>query len=188
MIGQLVTAELSIVPEPGHTIPESIVMRSWPHVRVPFRMPEGIARSTSVVVAVNHGRWIVHCPFCPGAQLASEADHRFFCTDCLHVDGPREARGKWLEVRWPNMEILETATAVLAERPADANRNFDPRIESVEDLKDENAEQALANELVELARRGDPKDEVQVARQRKAQTEREKIRRRREARMAKRRA
>jgi hypothetical protein len=85
-----------------------------------------------VIVRANHGRWIVDCPFCLGAQLASPTDRRFLCADCGNVN----ISGKWLRVVWPaNPEAIE---AVLLARPLE-NRNWDSG-ESIADLRRENAE------------------------------------------------
>jgi hypothetical protein len=106
--------------DPAWTYPVLLVRRAWPHQKAPFQMPEGLA-TVSAHAEVNHGRWIVFCPFCAGAQMASAADHRFFCVDCLH-ELPKKCRGKWLPVIWPkNREDIEV---VLLERPGIENRNW----------------------------------------------------------------
>jgi hypothetical protein len=82
------------------------------------------------VVRANHGRWIVDCPFCRGAQLASPTDRRFLCADCGNVN----VGGKWLRVIWPaDPAAIEAALLV---RPLE-NRNWWPG-ESPSDLRREN--------------------------------------------------
>ena len=72
---------------------------------------------------VNHGRWVVDCPFCGSAQLASESDRRFFCAGS---DGcaNHQAGHRFLPVRWPDQaaEIEE----ILLERPQAVNQNWQP--------------------------------------------------------------
>lgn len=72
---------------------------------------------------LNHGRWIVRCPKCPNAELASE---RFRCSEC-------GAAGR---VVWPEDRTeIERLTLV---RPT-VNRNWSPG-ESVALLAAENLE------------------------------------------------
>jgi hypothetical protein len=81
----------------------------------------------TVEVRANHGRWIVLCPVCGGAELASETVHRFVCIDC--GAGP-------FETVWPaDREQIE---AVLMDRPEE-NRNWFPG-ETVDELVAENEE------------------------------------------------
>lgn len=124
---------------PGLTAPEAVVLRAWPLYRTPYAPPKTTARIT-VPVEVNHGRWIVKCPYCAGAQLASREDPRFFCVDCLHEPEPR-AQGKWLGLEWP--ADVEQIEAALDGRP-EANRNWIPG-EAVADLLRENALHGLVS-------------------------------------------
>lgn len=129
------TAEVRYDPQGGgRTAPELLVMAAWPHGKAPFRMPEGLAARVSTMAEVNHSRWIVRCPFCPGAQLASDVDHRMFCVDCLHEGTAAEDR--WIRVVWPDGR--SAAEEHLERRPDPRTRNFDPRSETVKDLIREN--------------------------------------------------
>lgn len=84
-----------------------------------------------VEVRINHGRWIVECPFGDGgAQFASRLDQRFLCSECLN-----NAQG-WRAVLWP--ENAAEIAAALVVRP-ESLRNWVPG-ESVEDLVLENLE------------------------------------------------
>lgn len=66
-------------------------------------MPEGTSTKT-VKAEINHGRWIVRCPNCPGAEMADKEDKRFFCLSC---DNKQEG-GKWLTVKFPrNADKIE---------------------------------------------------------------------------------
>lgn len=81
---------------------------------------------------VDHGRWIVDCPFCPGAARAGWREARFICAECFHVG--TEAEGKFIRVEWPpNVEEIET---VLEARPPQ-RRNWWPT-EEISKLRAEN--------------------------------------------------
>lgn len=83
-------------------------------------LPEGGYTTLGEVEArVNHGRWLVDCPACKGAELASEDG--FICCSC--------GAGRYTVV-WPdNRADIET---VLDSRPV-ANRNWHLG-ETVDDL------------------------------------------------------
>lgn len=107
------------------------VVQQWPR-GVPFVMPSGLAAKPALAARVNHGQWIVDCPFCPSASMACATDHRFFCVNCLNAG----AGGKWLAVIWPkNRDAIE---AVLLERPNPHTRNWS-MVETLQDLRAENA-------------------------------------------------
>jgi hypothetical protein len=76
---------------------------------------------------VNQGRWIIDCPFCPGAVMADTRDPRFFCLSCLN----EAAGGGWLAVLFPSRR--EEIEAELMRRPREENRNWLPG-ESLLDL------------------------------------------------------
>lgn len=80
----------------------------------------------AIPVYANHGRWVVECPDCAGAQIASAADHRFMCTVCANV----AVDGLWRPVVWP--EECAEIDAALAWRPT-VNQNWLPG-ETVDDL------------------------------------------------------
>jgi len=51
----------------------------------------------ALAAVVNEGRWIVECPYCSGAEFASETDPHFMCTACGNV-----ANGSaWRPVTFP---------------------------------------------------------------------------------------
>ena len=86
-----------------------------------------------IVARVNHGRWIVDCPACPSASLATSprpnvpsAVPAFRCPDC--GSGP-----------WPTTYPVERATIVdiLGRRPDVTTRNWSP-CETLDDLEAEN--------------------------------------------------
>jgi hypothetical protein len=105
------------------------------HTKIPILTQQMAPAPLKVVARVNHGRWIVDCPFCTGAQLASPTDRRFLCADCGNVN----IDGKWITVTWPS--DAETIEATLAVRPRE-NRNWRPD-ESIADLRRENVEHDL---------------------------------------------
>lgn len=97
-----------------------------------------VANEPEAQVRANHGRWVVDCPFCPSAQLASDVDRRFMCPDC----GNQTVNGKWLRVDWPTPEEREQVEELLDVRPTPQSKNW-RRPETVQDLADENAERGL---------------------------------------------
>lgn len=111
------------------TAVERGVIHHWPAVKIDG-IPTVTAAGPVLTPIVNHGRWIVNCPFCPSAEYASLEDRRFFCTDC----GNPLVGGAWLPVRWPahHAEIER----LLVSRPRTA-RNWMPH-ESLKDLEREN--------------------------------------------------
>lgn len=80
-------------------------------------IPKAVSLTESATVEVNEGRWLVRCPFCPGAQLAHRDDHRFFCVDCLNG-----GIGMWLPVVWP--KAADKIEAALTVRPEPRTRNW----------------------------------------------------------------
>lgn len=58
---------------------------------------ETAPHSQAVHVVGNHGRWVVDCPDCNSAQLASPDDHRFMCNECANL----VIGGLWRPVVWP---------------------------------------------------------------------------------------
>ena len=67
----------------------------------PVSTHEGI----TVKAEINHGRLIVKCPFCSGAELVDKNDKRFFCLSCFN----KKANGKWIPVIIPeNLDEIET--------------------------------------------------------------------------------
>lgn len=75
-----------------------------------YAAPTGPA-STAVFAVANHGRWVVECPDCHGAQLTAHEDPRFMCVEC----GNAAIGGKWRPVVWP--KYPRDISALLDERP-----------------------------------------------------------------------
>lgn len=87
------------------------------------------AHGESVSVVVNHGRWVVACPDCQGAQLACRTDKRFMCDECGNV----AIGGEWRPVVWPPQA---TAIEAVLKRRRIVNQNWLPG-ETVQDLINE---------------------------------------------------
>ncbi len=131
------TAETGYYPVHGLPVAERAVALHWVRRDVaPFR-PSGVSTKATAYAEINHGRWIVRCPFCASAQLASKTDKRFFCIECLN-----EAVGRrWVRVTWP--AEAEAIEATLLVRPDERNRNWRPG-ETAADLARENIERGVA--------------------------------------------
>lgn len=114
------SAEDHHYPDPqlpaGGTPPERIVAGHWPEFSR-SGMPDKVS-TEEVPAQVNHGRWIVPCPWCMSAQNASKTDPRFFCVECANG-----GRG-WARVVFPpNVDDIET---LLGMRPDRRTRNWIP--------------------------------------------------------------
>jgi hypothetical protein len=122
----------------GARVGAEAVLNVWLNKKeIPPNLPrsQDIAASPEVEVVANHGRWLVECPFCPSAQVASVSDRRFFCTDC----GNAAVGGQFVKTIWPD-ELFEL-DAVLGHRPTE-NRNW-RSAETLEHIRNENAAHGL---------------------------------------------
>lgn len=103
------------IPAPGSAgFWEWYVDRYKPETwRGPVPKFSGLARSVVAFARVDHGRWLVDCPYCTGACFAGWEERRFVCAECLHAG--TEAEGQFIRVEWPkNHAEIEDA---LARRP-----------------------------------------------------------------------
>lgn len=82
-------------------------------------------------VYANEGRWVVECPDCNGAQLASRTDRRFMCNECANV----AIGGLWRPVIWP-ADVEEIEAELSTRRPK--NQHWRPG-ETAAHLRAENA-------------------------------------------------
>ena len=99
--------------------------------RLGLPAPGELAGGPILQARVNHGRWIVDCPNCFGAELADVDDLRFYCLSC----GNRDVGHRWLQVKLPpNRTRIEE---LLLRRLQPGNRNWHPG-ESVAQLEREN--------------------------------------------------
>lgn len=109
------------------TDPIAFAMQQAARQKAPLDIPRSrVLPDGEAYAEVNHGRWIVRCPACPGAQMAFEHDQRFFCADC--GAGP-------MRVVWPDDRAA--IEAALHARSSRMNMNW-TRDETVQDLHDEN--------------------------------------------------
>lgn len=91
--------------------------------RTPRQEPTPQGRATDAAplfVRVNHGRWIVDCPACPGAELANPNDPWFWCHGCYN----QRHEYKLLPVVWPSPDDMQAIVTELRVRPVE-NRNWD---------------------------------------------------------------
>lgn len=104
-------------------------------------IPPETAINGQVFAEVNHGRWIVRCPVCPSAALASERTKLFLCPEC----GSPENGNRWYAVIFPPFK--RAIENVLLRRPMRnpnhaPTRNWLPG-ETVADLVAENTLQGI---------------------------------------------
>lgn len=123
------------------TVPDaaSTPRRFWQSPRpLGDAMAAGTAPSSqAVAVYVNEARWVVDCPDCGGAQIASRADRRFMCNECANI----AIGGLWRPVVWPSSTVEQGIEKALAPRPP-RNAHWLPG-ETVADLVAENAENGV---------------------------------------------
>ena len=105
-------------------------------VVVPAALSRGVvllpeAGGPILTAHVNHGRWVVACPTCPGQEEAW-AEGQFVCVSCLNAGN----RHQVLRARFPDNRYL--IEALLDRRPL-PNRNWE-LWETVEALQAENQE------------------------------------------------
>jgi|ETNmetMinimDraft_23_1059889.scaffolds.fasta_scaffold120158_2 hypothetical protein len=98
---------------------------------------DGAEKVAAVQAYINHGRWVIECPDCNGAQIASEEERRFWCLGC----GNASVNFAWRHVRMPRERA--DIEAVLLRRPAARSdkaitRNWLPG-ETLRELEMENA-------------------------------------------------
>lgn len=98
--------------------------------------PKGNADSPTVRAEVYQSRWIVKCPWCPGATILDPADLRFFCCDCCNA----RAFNFYVPVERP--PDWQAAVAQLMKRPDPATRNYLAH-ETLADLVAEDAERGV---------------------------------------------
>lgn len=92
------------------------------------------AAAPTVKAEVNYGRWIAHCPVCPGAEMVDPEDPRFFCLSCDNAAFGR----RMLRVEFPDPITRGVIERLLLARPVPQTRNWLPH-ETVLHLRQENA-------------------------------------------------
>lgn len=106
------------------------------NVELPNPPKAGIALVAPIPVRANHGRWIVDCPICSSAQLATPDDQRFFCVTCGNIN----TGGQWRPVTWPSDP--KAIESMLIKRPRIENMNWQPD-ETIAVLQSENSDHGL---------------------------------------------
>ena len=112
-----------------------------------------LAEHTTLTPRANWGRWLVDCPHCSSAltidsewgwydPLNKKIQPRsyFRCWDC----------GLTAEVEWPPDELVFSAERLLMMRPDPKTRNFDPKLETLNDLMWENGAHGIFDDLDQL--------------------------------------
>ena len=87
----------------------------------------------SLEAEINHGRWIVRCPYCSGAEIADAEDPVFMCLSCFN----EENGGRFRPVRFP--VDLSSIESELKRRKREKHQNWSPG-ESLEHLTGETNE------------------------------------------------
>lgn len=103
----------------------------------PFQ-PSATAPDRHLLPFVERNAWIVQCPFCERAQMATPEFPRFFCIWCLH----RSIGHAWIEVWWPSEQACHAVEVALEARPDPDTRCWRPH-ESVGVLIFENVQHGL---------------------------------------------
>ena len=102
--------------------------------------PFSLQPSGKVKAEVNHGRWLVRCPSCSGAEEADPGEPIFYCLSCGNAD----SAGHIMMVMFPD-DRAEIEAALLA-RPDIGTRNWAPG-ESLQDLAKENGEHEVGRPI-----------------------------------------
>ena len=93
---------------------------------------DGVSTLPAVPARIEHGRWLVDCPGCSGAELADISEPVFLCLSC----GNSFSGHLPVAVRFPRER---TAIEAALERRPRENQNWTDK-ESVADLMAENIE------------------------------------------------
>lgn len=104
-------------------------------------MPRETAEGPVLQAEINHGRYLVRCPSCAGAELVDLEDPRFFCLSCMMV----QCGGKWLPVKLPSAAHRAKLEAELMKRTRQENRNWLPG-ETLKQLRGENAAHGIGGD------------------------------------------
>lgn len=104
--------------------------------------PATIIHRGSVKAHVNHNRWIVQCPFCSSAELASKVHRMFWCAECQM----RSNDGCALNVIFPAPRTMAEIETVLLMRENIDNRNWFPH-ETVAQLARENLDHGAVRRI-----------------------------------------
>ena len=103
-------------------------------------LPFSLHPKGDVLAEINHGRWLVRCPFCSGAEEAEPGEPIFYCQSCGNADND----GHVMSVKFP--ENRTEIEAVLLMRPDIGTRNW-TATETWADLAKENQEHDICDSI-----------------------------------------
>lgn len=115
---------LAVMVRAGRVIPPEMI-------QILQGKPLEMSEMDPVLAYINHGRWIVDCPFCSGAELIFQDTVAFLCLSCFN----QAVHFKSLPIAFP-LNVIEIE-GILEKRPMPSTRNWLPD-ETAKMLKDEN--------------------------------------------------
>lgn len=130
-----------------HSPAEAVVFRMWRHssgrerLQMKGAWPTKVTQAVTAYAYVNHGRWMIDCPWgCNSAQYAARSDRRFFCVEC-----DSGGTAQWAPVEWPDDLEVAAIEAALGLRPDETLRNWEPpTMREAKHLKPETAADLVA--------------------------------------------
>ena len=126
----------------GWTIEDFIARHDHVARDEPTPPKRGLTDSAVAYAEINHGRWIIECPFCPSAQLATmQEGETFFCVVCRNA----EVNNGLVPVVHPSAKQLQGIEKELVRRRDAATRNWRPG-ENVASLRAENKRMGVEEE------------------------------------------
>lgn len=135
--------EVRALDEMGRSFPSLLAFTTWPGLArqhaafglTPPQDTEGVAEVAPLMARIYADSWIVDCPDCGGAEFVwLNGPFLMWCHSCGNV----AVNGMWRRVELPG--DIAAAEALLDKRTLRDQRNWDPRIETIEMLRAENAE------------------------------------------------
>jgi len=91
-----------------------------------------VTAETTVSAMVNHGRWMVSCPWCAGAEILYLSKLQFLCLSCMN----KSVNGRFITVDLPSFH--NAIEVQLLKRPIQF-QNYEPG-QTIQDLVNENIE------------------------------------------------
>ena len=111
-----------------------------------FATVDQISDERRIEARVNHGRWLVDCPYDLGSELLDPSEPVFVCLSCgnlgFNEDTKLQGDGLLLEIDFPVPGQMRQIEKLLSARPKEINRNWSPG-ETVGDLQRENEEHGI---------------------------------------------
>lgn len=121
--------------KPGYS---GFVFSHLKHKKHIHTIATGARKGVPIAARINHGRWIMDCPYCSGAEMVDPDDKRFFCLHCFMEENLNKPR----PVTFPPKPQRLAIERVLLLRPLKINRNWFPG-ETIAELKQENIDNGL---------------------------------------------